>query len=98
MEGYIPGKHVMFCSKDGVIWIKARCYHSQKKHDTMHEVKVAIANEYPHHVTRATCSCVAGKAGMCSHVIGLLKQIIHYAMMKFKSVPEDLSCTQMQQS
>jgi len=98
MEGYIPGKHVMFCSKDGVIWIKAHCYRSQKKHDTMHEVKVAIANEYPHHVTRATCSCVAGKAGMCSHVIGLLKQIIHYVMMKFKSVPEDLSCTQMQQS
>ena len=98
MEGYIPGKHVMFCLKDGIIWIKARCYHSQKKHDAMHEVKVAITNEYPHHVTRAACSCVAGKAGMCSHVIGLLKQIIHYAMMKNKSVPSDLSCTQMQQS
>ena len=98
MEGYIPGNNVMFCLKDGVIWIKARCYRSQKKHETMHEVKVAIANEYPHHVTRAVCSCVAGKAGMCSHVIGLLKQIIHYVLMKLKSVPEDLSCTQMQQS
>ena len=36
------------------------------------------------------CTCVAGKAGVCSHVIGLLKQIIHYVMMKLKSVPEDL--------
>ena len=98
MEGYIPGKHVMFCVKDGVIWIKARCYHSQKKHDTMHEIIVAIANEYPNHVTKAACSCVAGKTGMCSHVIGVLKQIIHYVMMKLKSVPSDLSCTQMQQS
>ena len=97
MEGYIPGKHVMFCLQDSVIWIKARCYRSQKKHDTMHEVKAAIANEYPHHVVRAVCTCVAGKAGICSHVIGLLKQIIHYVMMKLKSVPEDLSCTQMQQ-
>jgi len=97
MESYIPGKHVMFCLKDRVIWIKASCYRSQKKHDTMHEVKVAIANEYPHHVTRATCLCVTGKAGIYSHVIGLLKQII-YVMMKFKSVPEDLSCAQMQQS
>ena len=98
MEGYIPEKHVMFCLKDNVIWIKANCYHSLKNYDAIHEVKVAIANEYPHHVTQATCSCVAGKAGMCSHVIDLLKQIIHYVMMKLKSVPEDLSCTQMQQS
>jgi len=45
---------------------------------------------YSHHVTRAACLCVAG---MCSHVIGLLEQIIiHYVMMKLKSVPEDLSC------
>ena len=51
----------------------------------MHKVKVAIANKYPHYVVRVVCTCVAGKAGKCSHVIGL------------KSVPEDLSCTQMQQ-
>ena len=50
MEGYIPGKYVMFCLKDGVIWIKAWCYHSQKKHGAVHEVKVAIANEFQHHM------------------------------------------------
>ena len=97
MEGYIPGKYLMFCVKNNAIWIKARCYRSQRKHDTMHEVRIAISNDYPHHVTRAACSCVAGKTGMCSHVIGLLKQIIHYAMMKLQSVPEDMACTQMQQ-
>ena len=78
----------MFYLKDGVAWIKARCYHSQKKHDAMHEVKVAITSEYTCHVTNAVCSCVAGIAGVCSHVIGLLKQIIHYVMMKFKAVPD----------
>ena len=49
------------------------------------------------HITwpdRAACSCVAGKAGMCSHVVGLLKQIIHYVMTKHKYVPGNLSCTQ----
>ena len=96
--GYIPGKYVMFCLKDEVVWIKARCYHSQKKHATMHDVKVAITTQHLCHVIRAFCTCVAGKAGMCSHVIGLLKQIIHYVMMKCKSVPEDLCCTQMQQT
>ena len=64
----------------------------------MHEVKVAIANEYPNHATRAACSCVAGKAGMCWHVIGLLKQVIYYVMMKHKCIPGNLSCTQIQQS
>ena len=78
VEGYIPGKHVMFCLQDSVIWIKAGCYHcSQKKHQ-----KAAFANEYPNHVVRAVCPCVAEKAQICSHVIGLLKQIIHYVMMK----------------
>jgi len=35
---------------------------------------------------------------MCSHVVGLLKQSIHYVSMKVKAVSVDLSCTQMQQS
>ena len=77
MEGYIPGKYVMFCLKDEVVWTKARYYHSQKKPATMHDVKVAITTQHPCHVTRAFCTCVAGKVGMCSHVIGLLKQIFH---------------------
>ena len=35
---------------------------------------------------------------MCSHVVGLLKQLIHYVMIKVKAVPVDLTCTQMQQT
>jgi len=50
MEGYIPGRYVMFCLKEGVTWIKARCYHSQRKYDVMYEVKVAITSEY-------SCQC-----------------------------------------
>jgi len=98
MEGYIPGKYVMFSLRDEVVWIKARCYHSQKKHATMHDVKVSITTQPPCYVTQAFCSCVAGKSGMCSHVTGLLRQIVHYIIMKCKSVPEDLCCTQMQQT
>ena len=35
---------------------------------------------------------------MCSHVVGLLKQLIHYVTMKVKTVRVDLICTQMQQT
>ena len=98
MELYIPGKYVRFCCKDGLVWVQARCYRSQKKNDPMHQMKLAISCNAPYHVAKAYCSCVAGCSGMCSHVIGLLKQLIHYVMMKLKSVPADLTCTQMQQT
>jgi len=31
-------------------------------------------------------------------VVHLLKQLIHYVMMKVKAVPTDFTCTQMQQT
>ena len=70
----------------------------KKINDSMHLVNVALAREAPHYVTRVLCSCTAGKSGMCSHVVGLLMQVIHYALMKVKAVPVDLTCTQMQQA
>jgi len=84
MEGYIPGKHVMFCLKNDVVWIKARCYCSQKKNDKIHEVQLAISSNYPHHVAMAACSYVAGKAEMCSHVIGLYSSIALMSVLSLK--------------
>ena len=98
MESYIPGKHIRFCCKDGTVWVQARCYRSQKKYDAMHQLKLAISSNAPYHVVKAYCSCVAGCSGMYSHVFGLLKQLIHYVMIKLQSVPADLACTQMKQS
>ena len=98
MEDYIPGKYVMFCQKENTVCVKARCYRSQKKNDAMHVLHVILSCDAPYDVTTANCSCTAGKSGMCSHVVGLLKQLIHYVSMKMKTVPVDLSCTQMQQS
>ena len=64
----------------------------------MHQLKLAVSCSAPYHVVRANCSCVAGCSGICSHIVGLLKQLIHYMMMKLQSVPADLTCTQMHQS
>ena len=64
----------------------------------MHYVNIALACEPSHLVTRALCSCIAGKSRMCSHVVGVLKQLIHYALMKVKTVSDDITCTQMQQT
>jgi len=64
----------------------------------MHELKLALSSRPPYQVAKAFCSCVAGSSGTCSHIVGLLKQLIHYVLMKLKLTPLDLSCTQMQQS
>ena len=80
MESYIPGRHIRFCCNDNLVRIQACCYRSQKKNDSMHELKIAISSHAPHHVVKAFCTCTAGSAGMCSHIVGLLKQLIHYVL------------------
>jgi len=77
MELYISGKYSCFCFKAGVVWIQAHCYWGQKKNDTMHQLKLAINCNPPYHVIKAYCSCVTG-CGMCSHIVELLKHLIHY--------------------
>ena len=55
---------------------------AKKKNDAMHELKLVISTCPPYHVAKAFCSCTAGTSGMCSHIVGLLKQLIHYVMMR----------------
>ena len=89
---YLENTYVRFCCKDDLVWVQACCYLCQKKNDPMHQLKFTISCNAPY------CSCVAGCSGMCNHVVGLLKQLIYYVMMKLKSVPAYLTCTQMQKS
>lgn len=53
------------------IFIKARCFKSQKKNDAPHRVSAQIDCETLD-VVNAHCSCKAGTTGFCNHVIGLL--------------------------
>jgi len=65
MESYIPGKHIRFCCKHGVVWVQARCYQSLKKNYAMHQLKLAISSNTPHTVPMllAVQVCVAIKLG-----------------------------------
>ena len=88
----------MFCCIENAVYVKACCYHCQKKNDSMHTLHIMLLCDTPYHGIVASCSCTASKSGVCSHVVGLLKQLIHYVSMKMTAVPDDLSFTQMQQS
>lgn len=62
MESYIPGKHVLFCCKDDLVWVKARCYHSQKKNESMHEFLTGLCTKLLQHSVCAlqeALGCVA---------------------------------------
>ena len=77
MEGYIPGRYI---------------YMFCHRENTMCESSLLLCDS-PYNVTTANCSYTTGKSGMCSHVVGLLKQLIHCVSMKITTVPVDLSCT-----
>ena len=49
-----------------------------KKINSMQVLCIILSCDAPYHVTTANCYCTAGKSGICSHVVGLLKQLINY--------------------
>ena len=48
-------------------------------------------------VSYASCNCKSGKGGCCKHVAGALYTIWDYSNLGLKVVPEDLTCTQVEQ-
>ena len=58
-------------------------------------MKLTISSSTPYHVVKAYCSCVAGCSGMCSHIVGLLKQLTHNVVIKLQSVPADITSAQI---
>ena len=61
----------------------------------MHMLHIMILCNDPYDATTANCSCTAGISRICSHVAGLLRQLIYNVNMKMKTVPVDLSYTQI---
>ncbi|KAK3719188.1 hypothetical protein QZH41_020415, partial [Actinostola sp. cb2023] len=48
-------------------------------------------------ITDSKCTCVAGLSGNCSHIVGLIYNLIHYQQQGLKEVPAALSCTSLPQ-
>ena len=43
-------------------------------------------------VSRADCSCPAGKSGYCNHVMVLLLELADYSLRELKKIPEEKAC------
>ena len=76
--------------------MSGKCFRSMKKSEPPHSLEVKVKSGATKTIT-AKCSCVAGMSGYCHHVIGLLFYLAHCKQLGLKSLPDDLTCTSMQQ-
>ncbi|XP_062578059.1 uncharacterized protein LOC134239948 [Saccostrea cucullata] len=75
--------------------IRAKCYRSQRKNESPHEMKVLINSDKIEH---SFCSCTIGQSGNCGHVSALLYQIAHYKKMNLTLIPTDIAKTSLPQT
>jgi hypothetical protein len=61
-------KEVLANSGGKHFYCKCLCYHSFKKNEPPHKLKVAL-DIVSAEVKNTECSCVAGKIGFCNHVL-----------------------------
>ena len=84
-DEYLKG--ISAASDDNYFYFRSHCYHSFRKNDAPHNLKVALrilSGEVKH----ATCSCVAGKVGFCNHILALLMKICKFSLYECKTVHE----------
>lgn len=65
-------KQIEAASDNSYFYLKSLCYHSYKKnHEAPHKLKAAL-DLITGEVKEASCTCVAGKVGLCNHVLALM--------------------------
>jgi len=85
--------HDVLCGQnDGEVHVKGKCYRSQKKNQTPHNVLIKLSKSG--NVNMARCSCAAGANGYCNHTMGLLYLIDHVIKLKAPTFPKVGTCTE----
>ncbi|XP_062603500.1 uncharacterized protein LOC134265275, partial [Saccostrea cucullata] len=78
--------------------IRARCYRSQKKNESPHDVEVVIKKGPVFGREDSKCSCAVGRSGCCGHIVGVLYSIAHMKASNLKAVPTDVAKTSLPQT
>ncbi|KAJ8307432.1 hypothetical protein KUTeg_015516, partial [Tegillarca granosa] len=93
-EKYVTGITVHKLEKGCMI--RAKCYRSQKKNESPHDVEVMLRDGPI--IESGLCSCTIGKLGTCGHVTGLLYCLAHMKTSQMKAVPADIVKTSLPQT
>ena len=99
-------RDIVATSDQQCFYFKAKCYHSYRKNDPPHQLKLALCIHLGD-VLDSSCTCVAGKVGFCNHISALMLKICKFSLYKSKTTKElrkeedenpQLACTsQLQQ-
>ena len=76
-------KNISAASDENYFYSRSHCYHSFRKNDAPHNLKVALCI-FSGEVKRASCSGIAGKVGFCNHILALLMKIANSHYMNVK--------------
>ena len=94
-------KQIETFSGEQYFYFRCRCYHSFRKNDEPHSLKLALALTSGE-VIHSVCSCVAGKTGYCNHSLALMLKVSKYSLFQCKSTLDlrdendenpDMACT-----
>lgn len=72
-------KQIEAASDSSCFYFKSLCYHSFKKNEAPHKLKIAL-DFITGEVITASCTCVAGKVGLCNHVLALMLKLCKFSL------------------
>jgi len=77
-------KDIECSSDDHHFYFRCQCYHSFKKNDKPHSLKLTLSM-ITGEVLHSVCSCVAGKTGYCNHSLCLMLKLCKFSMYRSKT-------------
>ena len=78
---------ILAASDQKWFYFKAKCYHSFRKNDPPHQLKLALCI-IKGDVLDSGCTCVAGKVGFCTHISALMLKVCKFTLFESKTTKD----------
>jgi len=78
---------ILAASDQKCFYFKAKCYHSFRKNDLPHQLKLALCI-VKGDVLDSGCTCIAGKVGFCNHISALMLKVGNFILFESKTTKD----------
>ena len=78
---------IMATSDDKYFYFRSKCYHSYRKNDPPHELKITLCI-LKETVIHSSCTCVAGQVGYCNHISALMLKRCKFSLFEAKTTKD----------
>lgn len=80
-------ENIQCVSDDKYFFFKAKCYHSFRKKDPPHKLRLALCI-LTGDVKKSVCTCVAGRVGYCNHILVLMFKLCKFSLYNCQRTTE----------